>query len=250
MRSLLAAFLLVPLAAIAVVKLPWLSFDVKAGIALMAIAPGAPMIYRKMLKGPADPTLAGSFQVTTALLSVVLIPLWMAILSAISPADAWVDSRTVAQQIFSVQFIPILLGASICYWLPDLAEEFEAPLARISDAMLLVIIVLILAIALPKVLTAGIPTVIAVILMATAALLSGHWVGGPDPRSRLTIGVANATRNAGLALMLAAVNFPGQEGMLSIIATYALISAVAGGVYTKQCQKRLHLEEPRETARV
>jgi BASS family bile acid:Na+ symporter len=251
LRSLLAAFVLVPLAAIAVVKLPGLSFDVRAGIALMAIAPGAPMIYHKMLKGPADSTLAGSFQITMALLSVALVPLWIAILSALSPADAWVEPQTIAKQVFSAQLIPILLGTSLCHWLPDLAEEFEAPLARISDGMLLVLIVLILAIALPKVLTAGIPTVIAVVLMATAALLAGHWAGGPDPRTRLAIAVANATRNAGLALMLAAINFPNQEAMLSIIATYALISAVAGKVYTKQCQQRLPLlQEPQETAQV
>ncbi|MFM7529510.1 MAG: hypothetical protein ACKO63_13675 [Nodosilinea sp.] len=73
---MLAAFVLVPVAAMVVVFVLPLSFEVRAGIAAMAIIPGAPFTYRKMLKGAGDPGLAGSFQATMALLAIVQGPFW------------------------------------------------------------------------------------------------------------------------------------------------------------------------------
>jgi BASS family bile acid:Na+ symporter len=80
--------------------------------------------------------------------------------------------------------------------------------------------------------------VIAAILFAAASLLVGHYLGGPDPESRLTIAVANSTRNAGLALAIATANFS-DPGILGAIATYALLSAVAGNIYSKKYQQQM-----------
>jgi len=68
LRCLIAAFVVVPLAAMAVVHLLPLPFEVRAGIGAMAVIPGAPTTYRKMLKGDGNPEVAGSFQATMALL--------------------------------------------------------------------------------------------------------------------------------------------------------------------------------------
>jgi predicted Na+-dependent transporter len=48
-RCILAAFVVVPLAAMVVTKVLPLPFEVRAGIAAMAVIPSAPVIYRKML---------------------------------------------------------------------------------------------------------------------------------------------------------------------------------------------------------
>jgi predicted permease len=56
-------------------------------LAMMAICPGAPMIYRKSLKGRALPDLAASYQVTMSLLAVVLVPVWLVVLSRIYHED-------------------------------------------------------------------------------------------------------------------------------------------------------------------
>lgn len=239
LRCVIAAFVVVPVAAMVVTQLP-LDFNVRAGIAAMAVIPGAPVTYRKMVKGPGDEELAGSFQATMALLSMVLVPLWFGIISALYPAVATAPLATVFKQVMMVQGIPLLCGAAIAQWLPDLAEEFSDPLNRISSAMLVGVVLLVLAIGLPLVLKAGVLPVLAVVLMAAAALLAGHFLGGSDPTTRQTIAVANATRNAGLAIALIALNFPQSEhAILTTIATYAVISAIAGAIYAKLYNKRL-----------
>lgn len=240
LRCLVAAFVVVPLAAIAIVYVLPLNFEVRAGIAAMAVIPGAPVIYRKMLKGDGDSELAGSFQASMALLSIVLVPLWFGIISAAYPAVAAAPLADVFKQVMLVQGLPLLFGAAIGQWFPELTEDLADPLNRISTAMLIAVVVLVLVVGLPLVLKAGVLPAIAVTLMAAAALLSGHFLGGADPVSRQTIAIANATRNAGLAIALITLNFPdARHEILITIAAYAVISGIAAKIYARLYQRRL-----------
>lgn len=244
-RSVIAAFGVVPVAAMILVWVLPLSFEVRAGIAAMAIIPGAPFTYRKMLKGAGDPELAGSFQATMALLAVVLVPLWLAILAALYPNDAEASVAVVGRQILMVQGIPLICGAAIRQWLPDLAEEFAEPLNRISSAMLVGVVVLVLVIGLAMVLKAGPLPILAGVLMAAAALVAGHYLGGPDPFTRQTIAQATASRNAGLAIALMTLNFPNvAHEILVTIAAYAVMTAIASKIYVRLYQKQLAKAAP------
>lgn len=249
-RSVLAAFVLVPVAAMVVVSVLPLSFEVRAGIAAMAIIPGAPFTYRKMLKGAGDPELAGSFQATMALLAVVLVPLWLGILAAMYPNDASASVAVVGRQILMVQGLPLICGAAVRQWLPDLAEEFAEPLNRISSAMLVGVVVLVLVVGLPLVLRAGFLPILSGVLMAAAALVAGHYLGRPDPLTRQTIAQATASRNAGLALALITLNFPNvAHEILVTIAAYAVMTAIASKIYVRLYQKQLaKLNPPSDVA--
>ncbi len=243
LRCFGAAFIVVPLAAMAIIHLLPLSVEVRAGIAAMAIAPGAPTVYLKMLKGDGDRDLAGSFQATMALLSVVLIPLWLVFFAILYSDSATVPMAQLFKQVMVVQLVPMLCGAALSQWLPGLAEELNQPLHQISQAMLVGVLVLVLAIGLDLVLKAGVLPVLAVVLMAAVALLSGHWLGGPGPVQRQTIAIANATRNAGLAIVLITLNFPNvKHEILTTVAAYAVISGVAGKVYAHLYKKQLAKE--------
>jgi BASS family bile acid:Na+ symporter len=240
LRSVVAAFVAVPLAAMVVTRVLPLPFEVRAGIAAMAVMPGAPVIYRKMLKGPGNAELAGSFQATMALLSIVLVPLWFMVLSALYPADQVAPVAVVFKQVMLVQGVPLLVGAAIAHWLPDLADDFNEPLHRISSAMLIGVVLLVVVMGLSLVLKAGPLPILAVVLMAAAGLVSGHYLGGADPTVRQTIALANGSRNAGLALALITLNFPGvAQEVLVTIASYAVMSAIAGKIYTRLYQKHL-----------
>jgi BASS family bile acid:Na+ symporter len=240
LRSVVAAFVVVPLVAMVVTRVLPLPFEVRAGIAAMAVMPGAPVIYRKMLKGPGNAELAGSFQATMALLSIVLVPLWFMVLSALYPADQVAPVAVVFKQVMLVQGVPLLVGAAIAHWLPDLADDFNEPLHRISSAMLIGVVLLVVVMGLSLVLKAGPLPILAVVLMAAAGLVSGHYLGGADPTVRQTIALANGSRNAGLALALITLNFPGvAQEVLVTIASYAVMSAIAGKIYTRLYQKHL-----------
>ncbi|NJL48718.1 MAG: hypothetical protein HC929_16100 [Leptolyngbyaceae cyanobacterium SM2_5_2] len=135
LRCCLAAFVVVPVAAMVVTRVLPLSFEVRAGIAAMAVIPGAPFIYRKMLKGPGDAELAGSFQATMALLSILLVPLWFGIISALYPNDAAAPLATVFKQVMLMQGVPLLAGAAIAP--ASLAQTVDAAPAPQGLAVLL-----------------------------------------------------------------------------------------------------------------
>ncbi|MDJ0553950.1 MAG: bile acid:sodium symporter [Microcoleaceae cyanobacterium MO_207.B10] len=244
-RCLIASYILVPISAMVIDQVLPMDFSVKAGLAMMAICPGAPMIYRKSLKGRALPNLAGSFQVTTALLAVIAVPLWLNIFSTIYPNEATIDPSVILKQVATAQLIPIAIGLGIREMLPELADDWDQPVFKLGSFLLLGLVFVILIVALPKVLTAGVVPVIGAVLFATACLLIGHFLGGPAPESRLTIAVANSTRNAGLALAIANENFQ-DSGILGAIVTYALLSFVSGSIYSNLYQKKLARQEVQE----
>jgi BASS family bile acid:Na+ symporter len=237
-RCLVASFVLTPIAAMVINQVLPLSFPVKAGLAMMAICPGAPMIYRKLLKGRALPDLAGSFQATTALLAVVAVPLWLNIFAALYPNDASFDPAAIFRQVAMAQLLPIAIGLAIHGWFPELADDLDEPVFKLGTFLLLGLIFVILIAALPKALTMGFLPVLAAVLFAAASLVIGHFLGGPEPESRLTIAVANVSRNAGLALAIATANFQ-DPGILPAIATYALFAGISGSIYSKKYQKKM-----------
>ncbi len=183
-RAIAAAFVIVPLVAMLLVKLLPLPFTVRAGIAAIAVVPGGPFTYRKMLKGLGNPELAGSLQATMALLCIVLVPVWFWVISTLYLTDVVASPVVVGRQILMTQGIPLLIGAAIAHWLPDFVEEFNEPLNRISSALLVGVVLLVLAAGFKLVLQAGPLVILAVVLMAAAALISGHYLGGTTPRDR------------------------------------------------------------------
>ena len=151
----------------------------------------------------------------------------------------------VGRQIFMVQGIPLLCGAAVRQWLPDLAKEFADPLNRISSAMLVGVVLLVLVMGLSLVLKAGPLPILAGVLMAAAALVAGHYLGGPDPLTRQTLAQATASRNAGLAIALMTLNFPAvAHEILVTIATYAVMTTIASKIYVRLHQKQLAKMNP------
>ncbi|MCP6759727.1 MAG: bile acid:sodium symporter [Fischerella sp. CENA71] len=237
-RVLLASFVLVPLAAAIVVGILPLSAPVRIGIALMAITPGAPLIYRKISKMGWNATLAASYQVTVSLLAIVFLPVLAAVLSNLYPNQGVITPLEVFKQILAVQIIPLTIGLAIRAGIPDLAEQMEDFVSPIGNVMFLALGVLILIKGLEQVLSAGILPILAIALIAAASLAIGHFLAGADSRDRATLAIANATRNPGLALVITVFNFTKAE-ILPTIIVYALVCAIAVTLYHNRYKRTL-----------
>lgn len=232
-RTLLASFVLVPIAAALVVQMIPLPVPVRIGIALMAITPGAPLIYQKVSKMKWNVALAASYQVTVSLLVIVFLPFVTTLLSYVYPNQGVVTPLQVFKQVLAVQFIPLIIGLSVRAGIPDLANDLQEFVTRIGNGMLLALGVVILAKGLDAVLEAGILPILAIALMATISLGIGHFLGGQDLDTRATLAIANTTRNAGLALVISVLNFTRAE-ILPTVIVYALISAFVVVIYNKR----------------
>jgi BASS family bile acid:Na+ symporter len=238
-RCLLASFVLVPIAAMAIDTIVPMSDPVRAGIGAMAVCPGAPMLYRKLVSLKANAPIAGSYQVTMSLFAVVLVPLWIILINVLYLKQNPNTIVDVGRQIAFIQLIPITAGMVIRGWFPSLGEDLLPPTQKISSVMLLGVLVVILIVALPQVLRVGVVTVLGVVLFVAATLVIGHYLGGPTPEGRVALALANSSRNAGLALALVAINVENEGPILGAISAIALLSAVAGVIYVNLYRKKL-----------
>ena len=241
-RCLIAAFIVVPITAYLVFQLLPLTFEDKVGLWVVAIAPGAPMIYRTALsRGLGNKVLAASFQITVALLVILFAPIWLAIISLRSGESYWIPPVVVAKQVFTIQIIPIVTGLMIHHWLPSFAERIKELITKICTPVFVVLIVVLLIVFGPRAIeSAELWRIVATVIVASAAVAGGHYLAGPEPSWRVTIANANVQRNPGLALLIAAWNLPEEKSAtVMVIVTYVLIAFAVAAVYTSIYRKRI-----------
>jgi BASS family bile acid:Na+ symporter len=242
LRSLLAVLILVP---IGVVLLLWV-FDlppaVAIGLAILAAAPGAPMITKRAEMTGGDLPYAASLQLALALLAVVITPLTLALFYALFQLESeHVTLFRVARQVATVTFLPVIIGLLLQRFAPRFTERISKPLRVFSNVLFLLLVVLVVAILalVPDarmMLQVGGTSIAAMVIMVLVGLSVGHLLGGPKQEQRATLAVASIARNVGLAMYIAGLSKVGQASIPTIV-VYMLVG-VAGQLLYKIWSKR------------
>ena len=230
LRSLLAMYVVVPLLALAAVKVLQLPPGMELALLVLAISAGAPMLPRKLMRFGNEEYVI-SLVVVSSLLAIVTVPAWMALLGPHFDRQGALDPMTVAGVLGKSFLLPLVLGVAVRRWLPDAS-------ARLSDLLLKVVGLVFSGCALALLVThyqvilavMGLP-ILVLGGFTLAALGVGHAMGGPDPDDRTALAVSCATRHVGVAMVVAAAT-PNPRTVVLIVA-YALASAVVIIPYRK-----------------
>ena len=225
-RSLLAMYVLTPLATVLLVLVMPAPRPVEIAVLLMAISAGMPALPKKLLELGGHPPYIYSLAVIMALLAIVTVPVSLALLGAFFGGDARVAPRQVASMLTMVFFAPLVAGMVARRLAPALAERIGDPLLKLAGIILLALVLLIGATNVVAMMSIGLSGLAFVVLATCAALAAGHALGGPDARDRTTLAIACAARFPGLGLLIASLNFP-KARPLPIVVAYLLISSVA-----------------------
>lgn len=252
-RSLISVLIAVPIFGLFAAMIPGLTVAQKIGIGAMIICPGAPMIPSKSLKAGGHPKFVGSLQFTVSILAIITVPFMAAVLAQFYPNQAWLSPQEIANQIFFAQILPMGLGVLLAQYSPKLADDLLEPANKIASLLLLLVLIVLLAVTLDDVLSAGFPAYLAIVVLSIASLACGHFLGGPESGTRTALAYATATRNAGLALLLVTLNFPDLDyvkgGIINTLITYAIVSAIVAIPYTVWRKKTLATQlEPASVA--
>ena len=225
-RGLLSVLVAVPMLAIAVVQLIELPRWLEIGLLLMAISPGAPVALRRSLGAGGHRSFAPTLQVSVALLAVVAVPAWVAILNRYYyGGQAWVGPGDVARQVFITQLLPLGSGIALRQAAPEPAAWLEPRTARLGALLLLVFLGLAAVELVSSILRAGPQLVLASALVTLLAVTVGHVLGGPYDDTRTALAIGSAARNPGLALVVATVNSAPPDVSNAILA-HLLVSAL------------------------
>ncbi|MBU8875223.1 hypothetical protein KQ910_15725 [Reyranella sp. MMS21-HV4-11] len=241
LRSVLAMYVLVPLAALALVKLLPLSPGVEAGLLVLAVSAGAPLLPRKLL-GIGDGAYIFSLVVVSSVLAVILVPVWLEILVPLFPRLPHLAPERAALILGESFFLPLLAGMAVRWLFPRFAAWTGGRLVGVAGLFLALTALVLLAVNWHIVLEVNWQGVAALAVLILMALVIGHLVGGPKEEDRTALAVACATRHIGVAVVVA-TSMPGARVAI-VISVYIAISVVITLPYTRWRRKRT--PEPRQ----
>ncbi|MET0582114.1 MAG: hypothetical protein ABWZ08_09100 [Pseudoxanthomonas sp.] len=221
---------------LAAVPLPWI---VKTSILLMAVAPMPPFLPSKEVRMGAQKAYVYGLLVAFAVLSIVIVPLSVAILSAAFSEHVSISPVPVARLVLVSVIVPLAIGMSIRAKRPAFAARAAPLAARVANIVLAVCAVPVLAAAAPTVARlVGDGTVLTILSIVVVGLLAGHWLGGPDPHQRAALAMSSAMRHPGMALMIASANFSDPLVRPTIL-MYVLVGLLAAIPYKRWVQRRV-----------
>lgn len=221
-RSILAIVVVVPMLVALVVFSFQLPQEVAIGLILTAIAPGTPLTFCLPRQGRAE-SYAVALQATVSLLAVITVPVTIAILQEFFPPEAQISPFTVVQQLAVAQFLPLMIGMTARHCWSDFADNLETLISQAANALLCILILWILAGQLDAVLRIGLFPLIVIGLLALLSLSIGHFLGGRETSTRVTLATTTATHSAALALFIAILNLP-HLSVSPVITVYVLVS--------------------------
>jgi len=230
LRSLLAMYVLVPLAALILVKVLTLPPGVEIGLLVLAVSAGAPLLPRKLLH-IGDGAYIFSLVVTSSLLAIILVPAWLAVLGPQFGSPVNLDASRVGWVLAKSFLLPLAAGMSIRWFFPAFAERIVNRLMTIAGLVLTVCALALLILHWDVLLDAKWSGVLTLAGLIVLALAIGHWLGGPAEEDRTALAIACSARHLGIAVLVAA-SLPGPRTAV-IIAVYILTSAAISMPYLR-----------------
>jgi len=233
LRLLLATFIVPPAIALLLPYIFPLTLAEMAGLFMVGVAPGAPLMTRNIAKKGFDMHLAAGYQLWGALLIPVMIPLVVFATGKLYDRDIWIPPRVLLTEIAEKQFLPLLLGMALAYLLPVIAAKLQPAMTVIGNVVLTVAIVLFLfkmgPVAL-KALTPWLP--VAALVLAVGSVLAIRFLLRADVVTDRTLAICNANRHVGLALLLSG-QYLHAKAALPAVAAYALVAPFVMGATSK-----------------
>jgi bile acid:Na+ symporter, BASS family len=204
-----------------------------AGLFLVGAAPGAPLMTRNIAKKGFDMQLAAGYQVWGGLLTPVMLPIEVGLAGLLYSVRIWIPPRDMLLQIVEKQFVPLLVGILLAYFLPSFSAKVQPWMNVIGNAVLTLGIVAMLCImreTLKGLLTWWLP--LGALLLALGSVAAIRLLVRADDLSERTLAICNANRHIGLALLLSG-QYLHWKNAIPAVAAYALVAPFVMGIFAK-----------------
>ena len=201
-RAFLANFIIVPVAAVLVVRGLHLEAAIATGVLLMAIAPGVPFV---VVSGGRRKGGSLGFALSLAfllpLVSVVTVPITARL---VLPLSGPISEKALLISLLVFQLVPLLIGIAISDRAPRVAERLSRPLV----VMMLAVLAVLLGLMAVKIVTSigsvyGSRGMFAMLAIVVVSVVTGWLLGGRKREFRRTLSIGTALRNIGLAATVA-----------------------------------------------
>jgi BASS family bile acid:Na+ symporter len=195
----------------------------------MALAPVSPLVHLRILKSGGNGDYACGVYVAVALLSIIVVPVAIAIASRAFGRDDAILFDTMARTVILNVLFPISIGMAIRKLAPDLAARAAPLVYDIAFGLLILTFApIVSSLWRDLLILIGDGALFAIAAVVLASLACGHVLGGPEGRSALAI--ASSTRHPGVAILIVDSTFQNREVEAAVL-LFTLVGLVAGVLY-------------------
>jgi len=239
LRSLISMLVVMPVVAAALASLFDLDRAVKIALVAIALSPMPPFLPSRNIKAGGQSSYAIGLLVATGLVSIVYVPLALALLELVFDIPLTVSVRHVIVPVGWTIFIPLVVGLLVKRFAPIVAARVAGPAGRLASLLLLVglipLTVMSVARAMPL---AGSGAFLAMLVLCVIGLAVGHLLGEGAPADRATLALATAARHPGVAMAIARANFPDQTLVFPVVFLYVLLNVIVSVPYVRWNARR------------
>jgi BASS family bile acid:Na+ symporter len=243
-RSIVAMFVIMPVLAVVLVRGFEFTPAVEVELLALAIAPIPPMLPRRETKAGGEGAYGIALMATIGLLSILIVPLAVWVLGTYFDRDIAMPFSTIALIVGKSIVAPLLAGMIVHAFFPKVAERIAGPVG-IAAFVILIAAALVIFFANVQAIWAviGSGNVLALAIFIIVGLLVGHFLGGPDPESRIVLALSTACRHPAVAFAIASAGAPG-ERFGGAILLYLLLSLVVAIPYLKWVRRKVPQAAP------
>jgi len=235
LKSLISIFVVMLIFAIIVNRIFNLHGVVEIALVALALSPVPPLIPNRLLKAGGGVSFSFGLLAAVSFLSIIIVPGVLRIMDAVFGLHANISEGAILKTVLTGIVIPIVIGMIIRYFVPA-SEKFAGILGKIGMIVAVLGLLPILLALLPFMWTViGNGTIAAIIGFAVVGMISGHLLGGPEPKDRTVLAIATSARHPAIAISLASANAGETDIKLvaAVVVLYALISVIVSIPYIK-----------------
>jgi bile acid:Na+ symporter, BASS family len=234
LRSMTSMLVVMPVVATALASAFDLDRAVKIALVALALSPVPPFLPSRSIRAGGASSYVIGLLVATSLVSIVYVPLALALLQVVFDVPLRVSVLNVIVPIGWTVFVPLLVGLLVKRFAPDLAARVVGPAGRLASLLLLVglipLTVTSVARAMPLI---GNGTLASMVVLCLVGLGVGHLLGEGLPGDRATLALSTAARHPGVAMAVAKANFPDQTLVFPAVFLYILLNMIVTLPYTR-----------------
>jgi len=210
LRALVAIFVVVPAAALVIATAFDLSPPVKVAILAIALSPLPPILPDKQLKAGAGMDYVIGLLFGAAVASVVIAPLGLLFIDWLLPHKSLLHPMSVIPPVLISTALPLLLGVIVRHFAgSERAQKLAGPVAKVGSlvfAVIAALMIILLAPAMWQVIGNG--TIVALTAIILVGVAASYWLGSDNPGEKSALMLAATARHPGVAIAIAAGNFP------------------------------------------
>jgi BASS family bile acid:Na+ symporter len=231
-RSLVSMYVVMPLAAVALISAFDLLLPVKIALVTLAVAPVPPLFPRKAMKAGSERSHTIGLLVAATVAAVVVTPLAIELLGQLFHTPTQPLSAIIVRILLAIVIAPLVTGMLVRRLAPALAGRAAKPLMILATVLLIAGSLSVLFIAWPAIRSLiGNGTLAALAAFVLIGLFAGHILGGTEAEGRTMLALSTASRHPGIAMAIAHTDFPEQKFVGAAILLYLIVSAVMSMLY-------------------